>query len=149
MPNEADPSYSAWKAAIEKELDSLHEGAIVIGHSVGGTILVHAIAERPPNVSLGAIMLIAAPFVGKGGWPSEDMQFRQDIAARLPLGVPVLLYHGTKDDTAPVEHLDLYANAIPNARPRRLKGRDHQLNNNLSEVASDISALPDRRMRPR
>ena len=147
MPNEADPSYSAWKAALEKELESLHEGAIVIGHSVGGTILVNAIAERRPKVPLGAIVLIAAPFVGTGGWPSEDIQKRQDIAARLPVGVPVLLYHGTKDDTAPVEHVDLYANAIPRARVRRLEGRDHQLNNDLSDVADDIRALPDRRVR--
>jgi pimeloyl-ACP methyl ester carboxylesterase len=142
MPNESDPRYSAWKAALEEEFAGLHEGAIVIGHSIGGTILINALAESRPKAALGAIILIAAPLVGPGGWTSEDIEPRQDIAVRLPAGVPVLLYHGTKDDIAPVEHLDLYAKAIPGALVRRLNGRDHQLNNSLSEVANDIRALP-------
>jgi Predicted esterase of the alpha/beta hydrolase fold len=142
MPNESDPTYSAWKAALEEEFAGLHEGAIVIGHSIGGTILINALAESRPKAALGAIILIAAPLVGPGGWTSEDIEPRQDIAVRLPAGVPVLLYHGTKDDIAPVEHLDLYAKAIPGALVRRLNGRDHQLNNSLSEVANDIRALP-------
>jgi hypothetical protein len=35
----------------------------------------------------------------------------------------------------------LYAQAIPRAVIRRLKGRDHQLDNDLSEVAEDIQRL--------
>jgi pimeloyl-ACP methyl ester carboxylesterase len=85
--------------------------------------------------------LIAAPFVGSGGWESDDIQPRLDIATRLPPAVPVWLYHGDQDDIAPVAHVDLYAAAIPRARVRRLAGRDHQLNNDLSEVASDIREL--------
>lgn len=64
-----------------------------------------------------------------------------DLGARLPAGVPVLLYHGEQDDTLPVAHVELYARAIPQARVRRLAGRDHQLGNNLSEVARDIREL--------
>ena len=142
MPNEADPTYSAWSAILEEEFAGLHGGAIVIGHSIGGTMLINALAERRLKTRFGAIILIAAPFVGQGGWTSEDIEPQQHLATRLPAGVPVLLYHGTKDDIAPVEHLDLYAKAIPSALVRRLKGRDHQLNNSLSEVADDIRALP-------
>jgi hypothetical protein len=140
MPNEADPKFAVWKMALEKEFASLQDGAVAVGHSVGGTILINVLAEWAPNVSLGAIVLIAAPFVGKGGWPSEDIEPRPDLGARLPPGVPVLLYHGDDDDTAPVAHVELYAEAIPRARVRRLPGRDHQLDNNLSEVAIDIRA---------
>lgn len=141
MPNEADPGYSTWKAALEKEFTGLDEGVMVIGHSLGGTILINALAERRPKAALGAIILVAAPFVGQGGWTSEDIDPWQDLAARLPVGVPVLLYHGTEDDIAPVERVDLYAKAIPSALARRLNGRDHQLNNSLLEVANDILAL--------
>jgi predicted alpha/beta hydrolase family esterase len=149
MPNEADPSYPAWKTALEKELASLDDGAILIGHSIGGTILINALAERAPKCALGAIILIAAPFVGHGGWTSEDIASRPDLAARLPIGVPVFLYHGTKDETVAVEHIDLYAKAIPGAHVRRLNGRDHQLNNSLSEVAADILQMPARTKRDR
>ena len=144
MPNEADPKYAIWKLALEKEFAALEPGAIVIGHSVGGTILIHAIAERTPRTDLGAICLIAAPFIGPGGWESADMEARTDLAVRLPHDVPIFLYHGRNDHTVPFAHVELYACAVPRARVRRLAGRDHQLNNRLSETADDIRRLDQR-----
>ena len=141
MPNEADPAFATWRAALETELDSLRDGAIVVGHSIGGTVLINALAERTPNVGLGAIILIATPFIGPGGWPSDDIEPRPNLGARLPPGVPVALYHGEKDDTVPIAHVELYARAIPRARVHRLAGRDHQLDNNLTEVAIEIRGL--------
>ena len=141
VPNEADPTYADWRTALEKEFDRLDEDAIVIGHSLGGAILIRALAECRLKSALTAVILIAAPFVGEGGWKSENTELRQDIAARLPVGVPVLLFHGTKDEVAPVEHVDLYAETISSALVRRLNGRDHQLNNDLSVVANDIRGL--------
>ena len=141
MPNEDDPSVANWQPAIERELAALGKGAIVVGHSVGGTILIELLASSQRNVKLGAIVLIAAPFVGEGGWASEDNAPRPDLAERLPRAVPVFLYHGEDDAIVPVAHVELYANAIPRARVRRLPGRDHQLNNDLSAVASDIRGL--------
>jgi hypothetical protein len=39
---------------------------------------------------------------------------------------------------APPSHAGLYAMAIPQAQVHQLPGRDHQLNNDLSEVAEAI-----------
>jgi pimeloyl-ACP methyl ester carboxylesterase len=50
----------------------------------------------------------------------------------------VHVFHGLQDETAPPSHADLYARAIPQARVHQLPGRDHQLNNDLSEVAEAI-----------
>lgn len=141
MPNEADPSYAVWKAALAEEMTSLADSAIVVGHSIGGTILINALAEAPPKRVLAGIFLIAAPFVGPGGWPSDDIRPTADLGARLPSGTPVHLYHGSEDDTAPFAHVDLYEAAIPDAIVHRLPGRDHQLNDDLAEVAADIRAL--------
>ena len=41
-------------------------------------------------------------------------------------------------------HLDLYASAIPHTHLRCLSGRDHQLNDDLSEVAQDIGRVSKR-----
>ncbi|KAB1914106.1 alpha/beta fold hydrolase [Micromonospora sp. AMSO31t] len=138
MPDEDDPSHARWSAAIRRELAALDDGAVVAGHSVGATILVNALAERPPERELGAILLIAAPFVGAGGWPGEEFELPHDLGARLPRGVPVHVFHGLRDETAPPSHADLYARAVPQARLHRLPGRDHQLDNDLSEVARTI-----------
>ena len=141
MPNEDEPEYTAWKEARETEFASLDDGAILIGQSIGATILISVLSERPPTKQLGAIVLIAAPFIGEGGWPAEDIHLPRDLGARLPQGAPVLIYHGLDDDTAPPSHAELYARAIPHARVHRLRGRDHQLNNDLKEIAATIRSL--------
>jgi pimeloyl-ACP methyl ester carboxylesterase len=139
MPDEDDPSYARWSEAIRREMTALDDGAVVAGHSVGGTILINALAERPPDRELSAIVLIAAPFVGAGGWPGDEFELPHDLGARLPQGVPVHVFHGLQDETAPPSHADLYARAIPQAQLHRLPGRGHQLDNDLSEVAKTIS----------
>jgi hypothetical protein len=141
MPNEAEPKYARWKAALENELAKLRAGAILVGHSIGATILINALGEGPSGPALRGVFLIAAPFVGKDGWPSEDIEPMSGLGSRLPRELPIYLYHGSEDDTAPFEHVSLYARAIPQAVVRRLSGRNHQLNDDLSEVAADILRL--------
>jgi alpha-beta hydrolase superfamily lysophospholipase len=77
----------------------LDDGAVVAGHPAGAAILVNALAEQPPERGLAAIVLIAAPFVGEGGWPSDEFELTSELSARLPPGVPVHVFHGLRDDT--------------------------------------------------
>ena len=141
MPGEDDPSYARWGPAIRREIAALDEGATVLGHSVGGTLLIRALAENTLEVELGAIVLIAAPFTGEGGWPGDDFEMPSDLGDRLPDEVPIHLFHGLEDDIVPAAHADLYARVIPQARVHRLPGRDHQLGNDLAEVALVIREL--------
>jgi predicted alpha/beta hydrolase family esterase len=141
MPDEVDPSYRRWKPALEEQFSSLAAGTALVGHSIGATILINLLAEHPRLRRPSGIFLVAAPFIGEGGWPSDDIEPLPDLGARLPARTPVYLYHGSDDRMAPVEHVGLYERAIPQAIVRRLGGRDHQLNNDLCEVAADISAL--------
>jgi predicted alpha/beta hydrolase family esterase len=142
MPDEADPRYATWKAALLKEFGRLEEGAILVGHSIGGAFLIHALAEQPPKQTFGALILLAAPFLGEGGWPSEEIGGRCDLAARLPAGLPIILYHGTGDTIVPLAHVNLYAKAIPRAIVRVLPNRDHQLGNDLRDIARHVRS-PD------
>jgi pimeloyl-ACP methyl ester carboxylesterase len=141
MPDEDDPDYATWSAAIRDEMSALDDGAVIAGHSVGGTILVNALAEHPPERELRAIVLVSAPFVGPGGWPGDGFELPHDLGARLPQGVPVHVFHGLQDETAPPSHAELYARALPQAQLHRLPGRDHQLDNDLTEVADTIRSM--------
>jgi pimeloyl-ACP methyl ester carboxylesterase len=141
MPSEDDPSASTWVPAIRQAIAALDDGAVVVGHSVGGTILVLALMDDPPGPRLGAIVLLATPFVGAGGWPGDEFELPNDLGTRLPTAVPIHVFHGLDDDTAPPAHADLFARAIPQAQIHRLPGRDHQLGNDLGEVAAVIRAL--------
>jgi predicted alpha/beta hydrolase family esterase len=146
MPNEDDPHYAAWRPAIEKELAALDDDAILVGHSIGGTMLVNVLAEQWTGSKLGALFLIAAPFVGDGGWPSDEFNSSEDLGLKLPKNAPVHIYHGLEDEEVPPAHADLYASAIPQAKVHRVTGRDHQFNNDLLEVAAEIKSLESKRI---
>lgn len=66
------------------------------------------------------------------------MTLSSDAAAHVPPGVPLVFFHGEDDETVPIAHLDMYLDVFPAATAHRLPGRDHQLNNDLSEVARAI-----------
>src|SRR5258707_4744645 len=101
MPDEGDPGYARWSSAIRSEMADLDDGAVVAGHSAGATILVNALAEQPPEKGLAAIVLIAAPFVGPGGWSSDEFELTSDLGALLPPGARVQGFPGPPDDSAP------------------------------------------------
>jgi pimeloyl-ACP methyl ester carboxylesterase len=138
LPTEDDPSYAQWGPAMRREMAALDDGAAVAGHSVGGTVLIYFLSQTPLQRGLGAIVLLAAPFVGAGGWSGDEFELPADLGKRLPPGVPVHVFHGLEDETVPPSHADLYARAIPQAHVHRLPGRDHQLNGDLSRVADLI-----------
>jgi len=144
MPREDEPKYGLWKSALESWLAKLPDSAILIGHSLGAPILLKALVEQPAQRELGAIFLIAAPFVGAGGWSADELELPADLGALLPKDVPIHFYHGLADDVAPPSHVELYARAVPQAQVHRLSGRDHQLNDDLSEIAAAILSLEAR-----
>jgi predicted alpha/beta hydrolase family esterase len=140
MPNEDEPDDNAWSEVIARDLSQMGVGAILVGHSAGAVTLVMFLAQRSIPHRIAALFLIGAPYFGDSGWRVEGFEMPKDFGKRLP-DAPVFLFHGTEDETVPIAHLDLYARAIPHAVVRRLEGRDHQLNNSLSEVAADIIRL--------
>lgn len=141
MPNEGNPSYELWKPALEAQLDALRDDAILVGHSAGGAVLIRLLAEQVPLPKLSGIIFIATPFLGNGGWSADDVPFSPDLGRQLPKDVPIHFYHGLADETVPSSHVMLYMRAVPQGRVHRLPGRDHQLNNDLSEVAAMILSL--------
>jgi uncharacterized protein len=141
MPNEGDADCGAWKQLIAEEL--MRAGsAVLVGHSIGASIVARYLADGAPKAALSGAFLIAAPFWHDHEfWHWKEAELPQDIGERLPTGVPIFFYHGIDDEFVPVAHLDMYAKLIPQAVVRRLPGRNHQLNDDLSEVASDIKQL--------
>jgi predicted alpha/beta hydrolase family esterase len=144
MPHEDSPDYPAWNRVLIEQLERLGDDVILVAHSVGPTIVVWSLAENQPKQKLAGVFLIAPPFVGERGWQIEEFTPPKDIGSKVP-DVPIYLYHSREDELVPFAHVDLYAAVLPQAFIRRLAGRNHQLNNDLSEVARDICSLNARR----
>ena len=144
MQNEDDPDYETWRRQIEKKLAELDGMVIVVGHSVGASILIKCLAEGDKEKVTG-IFLIATPFWGGDkGWKYEGYEalaLPEGHANQLPSNARVFFYHSRDDEIVPFAHLALYGEGFPQATIRELNGRGHQLNNDLSEVADDIKNL--------
>ncbi len=139
MPKEDEPEYDTWKGIILKAAREMGDGAIFVGHSIGASVLAKVMTDEPP-LSLTSVHLIAAPFWHDHDiWRWDAVALSEDAAERYPRGIPLHFYHGDADETVPVSHLDLYANALPFAHMQILAGRDHQLNNDMTELARDIT----------
>jgi predicted alpha/beta hydrolase family esterase len=140
MPNEEQPDYYAYRDQIAASLASLEGPVVLVGHSLGAFVLLRFLSEKPTSYRAAGIFLIAAPYVGMGGWQDEHYAIPENLAARLPEGIPIYFYHSRDDETVPFSHLALYAERLPQAVIREGDG-GHQLNNDLSAVARDIRRL--------
>jgi predicted alpha/beta hydrolase family esterase len=115
--------------------------AILVGHSVGAAILLMMLLEDEMHARIGGALLIAAPFIGPGGWEIPGFALPQDSQEKIPAAVPLYFYHSEDDETVPITHARLYAHAFPRAVFRRVQGRNHQFNEDLRIVAEDIVVL--------
>jgi hypothetical protein len=117
------------------------DGAILVGHSAGATSLLMTLATLKPPRRIAGLFLIAAPYCGAEDWQIKGLELPRKLERKVPAKMPIFLYHGREDETVPFAHIDLFARALPRALVRRLDGRNHQLNDDLSEVAIDIWRL--------
>jgi uncharacterized protein len=141
MPNEEDPDYDTWKRLIRDEARDLGERAILVGHSIGASVLIKMLTEPGSKPRIAGAFCVAAPFWHDDAfWCWDEVKLSSDAAENWPRATPLFLYHGEKDKV-PIAHLDMYAAALPMAVVRRLPGRDHQLNGDMTEIARDIEGL--------
>ena len=141
MPDEDRPVYEAWKERIAKELDALDGEVILVGHSLGGSILLKYLSEEEVEKLVAGLFLVAAPYWGVEDWEVGEYALREDFASKIPKEMTVFLYHSRDDEVVPFAHAALYAQKLPRATVREFDGRGHQFDDDLSEVARDIGGL--------
>jgi predicted alpha/beta hydrolase family esterase len=144
MPDEENAPYEQWKQQVETEMAALSEPILLVGHSVGASILAKCLTEIEVDQPVAGIFLISTPFWGGGGWRYEGYQkleLPKDFGSKLPQDAQLFLYHSRDDETVPFSHLALYAKMLPKAKVREIDSGGHQLNNDLTMVAKDIISL--------
>jgi predicted alpha/beta hydrolase family esterase len=140
MPNEADPAYETYQAQIAKELAALDGPVILVGHSVGGTVLLRFLTEEKVKIPIAGIFLVAPPYWGAEDW-LDTHRLHRNLTPQSPTEPPIFFYHSRDDEVVPFAHLAMYAEKLPQATIHEFDGRGHQFHNDLSEVATDIISL--------
>ena len=141
LPDEDSPEYEAWKDRIARELTALDGEVILVGHSLGASILLKYLSEEKVEKTVAGIFLIASPYWGTEDWEVSAYALQKDFASKLPKDLPTFFYHSRDDEWVPFVHLALYAEKLPQATIREFDGHGHQFNNDLSEVVRDIKRL--------
>jgi uncharacterized protein len=135
------PTYKNWKNMLQKEFTAIEEPVILVGHSLGGSVLLKYLSEESPKILVLALFLVAAPHWGKDGWNVEDFVLNENFELKLNHIKHVFLYHCKEDEIVPFKHLSFYQKAFPNATVRLLNGTDHVFANGLPELVNDIKKL--------
>ena len=141
MPNEDSPEYAVWKDRIKKDLAAMDGEVILVGHSLGASVLLKFLSEEEVERPIAGMFLIAPPYWGAEDWEVEEYALQKDFASKLPEGLPVFLYHSRDDEVVPFAHFAMYAEKLPRATAREFGDRGHQFDDDLSEVARDIQRL--------
>jgi len=140
LPEESAPDFGR-KKQIEKEISLIKGEIILVGHSLGASMLLQYLSEKEVKKTIAGIFLIATPFwSGNEDWV-QGLKLHENFADKLPEDVPVFLYHCHDDEEVPFGHLRLYSQKIPHALVHEIASGGHQLNNDLSLVAKNIRSL--------
>lgn len=139
MPTADSSTYDDWKAPIESELARLDQPVSLVGHSVGGSVLLKFLSETRVAPAIAGLFVIAAPYWGADEfWKWDEARLPNDVAVRLACLPRIFLYHSRDDEVVPFAHLAFYEALLPQAVLRVVDGRGHQFGNDLAEVAQDI-----------
>jgi uncharacterized protein len=139
MPDGTELPDFGWPRRIGDDIERMKGGQIfLVGHSLGASMILKYLSERPVSAPIRGAFLLATPFwSGDEEWKS-GLKLRDDFASALPEDVPVFLYHCEDDEEVDVSDLAIYQAKLPRAIVRRMPKGGHQFDNDLAFVARDI-----------
>jgi len=83
------------KKKIGNEISSIKGEVILVGHSLGASMLLKYLSENKIKKRIRGVFLISTPFwSGDEDW-QQGPKLQEGFADRLPKGIPIFLYHCT------------------------------------------------------
>lgn len=141
MPRPDNPDYGPWKDKVGKELAKLRDGDVLVGHSLGGSVLLKYLSEEDCCLRFSALFLVATPFWGLPGWEYEGFMLRRGFAKHLPEIGRISIYHAKDDAVVARSHALRYRRSIPGAALREVGGMGHAFDGGeCGELVEDLRA---------
>ncbi len=138
MVDEDEPDVDAWGRQIDQELDAM-PGDVVVGHSIGASVVLKHLSERVPPERVRGLFLLATPSWGADDfWHWEACTLDPAATRRLTGRLPVALYHAADDEAVPFSHLARNHGLVPGASIHEIPEGGHQYANDLGFLARDI-----------
>jgi predicted alpha/beta hydrolase family esterase len=141
MPDPENPHYVDWKATLKKELASMEDELILVGHSLGASVLLKYLSEEKLQQRIAGLFLIGAVYWGKKDWEVKEYVLKSNFSSKLPPIRRIFLYHSSDDEVVPISHVRYFANELPNATVREFENRGHLFGRGLPELVEDLKRL--------
>jgi predicted alpha/beta hydrolase family esterase len=141
MPDPDNPEYGSWKQKIENEFNALEGEVVLIGHSLGGSVVLKFLSEEKYKKHVSGLFIVSAPFWGIKDWEVSDYILKESFDSGLAAIQNIFFYHSRADEWVPFEHLHMYAKKVLQAKIRELNGRDHEFGKGIPELVADIRSL--------
>jgi uncharacterized protein len=141
LPDPEDPHFQPWRLALEEILDGAEDPLVVVGHSLGASVVLKMLAEGAGHGAMAGLVLMATPMWGRSEWEAEWAlpEGWPNHPTELP---PTFLFHSRDDEEIPIDHLERYAARLPQVTARRLDGNGHLFDRgDLTEILETIRAL--------
>jgi len=146
MPEPEHPDYNHWRNELDKDLALLRDNAILIGHSLGGSVLLKYLSEQPVRKPIAGLFIVGAPFWGLDHWEVDEYRLMDNFQHLLPPMSRLVLYHSRNDEVVPFSHVNMYASKLPWATIRETRG-SHLFHKGLPELVADIKTIPRSELR--
>lgn len=141
MPNKQNAKYLEWKIWFEKWVPLLRDGAILVGHSMGGVFLAKYLSEESFPKSIRATFLVAAPFNDEAGRPLVEFTLPVSLESFERQGGQIYIYHSEDDRVVAFSETEKYKETLPSATLRVFEDRGHFNAEELPELVSEIQSL--------
>jgi predicted alpha/beta hydrolase family esterase len=138
MPHPEEPNYESWKNALKEIFKIMDDDMILIGHSLGGSVLLKFLSEERPTQTVRTLHLIAVPFWGLEDWEVDEFRLREDFAERLPSVSAIYIYHSKDDQIVSTQHAEKYAAELRGADYQELNGYGHVFWKGLPALIRDV-----------
>jgi len=141
MPHPDSPDYEPWKQQLASELKHLDGDVLLIGHSLGGSVLLKYLSENQVHFRIKGLYLCASPFWGMAGWDYEPFTLAPDFAKNLPRIDSVHIYHSKNDVSVSYEHAERYKKELPSSMLHPINGASHAYENGIEQLVYDIKSM--------
>ena len=141
MPEPENPRYMAWKMALQSIIPIGGNKAALIGHSLGGSVIVKYLSEGLCQMPVAGLFLVGAPYWGSKGWSIDEFKLQHDFMSKLRSIDKIFIYHSRNDRWVPYSHGQSYAKLLPGSVLRTIDGDDHEFNHGLPLLVDDIQHL--------
>ncbi|MEZ2442843.1 alpha/beta fold hydrolase [Chitinophaga sp. RCC_12] len=141
IPDADNPSYQAWDAVLTASLKDLSGKVILLGHSLGASVILKHFSQEPVPDKVIGMILFGVPYWKDQNWDVSEYVIEDDFVANLSELDNIYFYYSTDDEVIPRQQFETYQKLLPQAHYRVFSGMDHSYHKAIPDMVADIKEL--------